>query len=91
VVVGLLSGSQAEIDLGLVLSRRLTMVGTILRGRPLEEKIAAVRLFERQVVPWFERGVVRPVVDSTFAIDDARDAYARVESNEGFGKVILRL
>jgi putative PIG3 family NAD(P)H quinone oxidoreductase len=90
VVVGLLSGSKAEIDLGVVLSRRITMVGTTLRGRPLEEKIAAVRLFERQVIPWLERGVVKPVVDSAFAIDDVRDAYARVGSNRGFGKVILR-
>ena len=39
VVVGLLSGSKAEIDLGVVLSRRITIVGTMLRGRPLEEKI----------------------------------------------------
>ncbi len=91
VVVGLLSGSKAEIDLGVLLSRRVTMVGTTLRGRPLEEKIAAVRLFERQVVPWLERGVVRPVVDSIFAIDDVREAYARVASNEGFGKVVIRL
>lgn len=91
VVVGLLSGSRAEIDLGALLSGRITMVGTMLRGRPLEEKIAAVRLFERQVVPWLERGTVKPVVDSIFAIDDVREAYARVASNEGFGKVVVRL
>ncbi len=90
VVVGLLSGSQAEIDLGLVLSRRITIVGTMLRGRPLEEKIAAVQRFERHVVPWLERGLVQPVIDSVFAVEDVREAYERVASNAGFGKVILR-
>lgn len=91
VVVGLLSGSKAEIDLGVLLAKRVTMVGTTLRGRPLEEKISAVRLFEAQVVPWLERGVVKPVIDSVFAFEDVREAYARVASDKGFGKVILRL
>jgi putative PIG3 family NAD(P)H quinone oxidoreductase len=90
VVVGLLSGSKAEIDLGALLAGRITMVGTTLRARPLEEKAAAVRRFESGVVPWLERGLVRPVVDSVFGLDAVREAYARMASNEGFGKVILR-
>jgi NADPH:quinone reductase len=91
VVVGLLTGSKAEVDLGVFLAKRIAMVGTTLRARPLEEKIAAVRLFGAQVVPWLERGAVQPVVDAVFTIDDVREAYARMESNQGFGKVILRL
>jgi NADPH:quinone reductase-like Zn-dependent oxidoreductase len=90
VVVGLLSGSKAEIDLGAILAGRITMIGTTLRARPLEEKAAAVRRFEASVVPWLERGVVRPVVDSAFGLESVRDAYERMASNEGFGKVILR-
>ena len=66
VLVGLLGGHEAPLDLGLMLSKRLTVVGTTLRARPLEEKIAATRLFARQVVPWLERGAVRPVVDAVF-------------------------
>ena len=67
------------------------MVGTTLRARPLEEKIAVTRRFADRVVPWLERGLVRPVVDRVFAFDDVRAAQARVESNLGFGKVVLRL
>ena len=90
VLVGLLSGHQAPLDLGLLLRKRITVVGTTLRGRPLEEKIAATRLFANQALPWLARGVVRPVVDSVFALEQAKEAYGRMESNQSFGKVILR-
>jgi NADPH2:quinone reductase len=91
VLLGLLGGSNAPLDLNLMLRKRLTIVGTTLRARPLEEKIAATRRFADQVVPWLARGTVRPVVDSVFAFDDVQAAQARMESNEVFGKVILRL
>jgi NADPH:quinone reductase len=71
--------------------KRITIVGTTLRARPLEEKIAATLRFASEVVPWLERGLVRPVVDSVFAFEDFVDAQARVESNLVFGKVVLRL
>jgi putative PIG3 family NAD(P)H quinone oxidoreductase len=90
VLVGLLGGREASLDMGLVLSKRLTIVGTTLRARPLEEKIAAIRLFALQVVPWLDRGVVRPVIDSVFPLEQVREAQARMESNAVFGKVILR-
>ncbi len=91
VLVGLLGGSNAPLDLNLMLRKRLTIVGTTLRARPLEEKIAATRRFAAQVVPWLARGTVRPVVDSTFAFEDVHAAQSRMESNQVFGKVILRL
>ena len=90
VLVGLLGGSGAAFDLNLMLRKRLTIVGTTLRARPLEEKIDATRRFAGQVVPWLARGLVRPVVDSVYAVRGVRDAQARMESNEVFGKVILR-
>jgi len=91
VLVGLLAGGSAPLDLNLMLRKRLTIVGTTLRARPLEEKIAATRRFAGQVVPWLARGLVLPVVDSVFAFEDTRTAQIRLESNEVFGKVILRL
>jgi NADPH2:quinone reductase len=91
VLVGLLGGTSGMLDVNLMLRKRLTMVGTTLRARPLEQKIAATRRFAGQVVPWIERGLVRPVVDQIFPLDDARDALARLESNEVFGKVVLTL
>ena len=53
-------------------AKRITVVGTTLRARPLEEKIAATRRFAERVVPWLERGLVRPVVDRVFAFEDVR-------------------
>ncbi|ODU00384.1 MAG: NAD(P)H-quinone oxidoreductase [Planctomycetes bacterium SCN 63-9] len=91
VLVGLLGGGHASINLMDILRKRATVVGTTLRARPLEEKIAATRAFADRVVPWLERGIVRPVVDSTFPFSDFREAQHRVESNAVFGKVILQL
>jgi putative PIG3 family NAD(P)H quinone oxidoreductase len=91
VLVGLLGGAAAPLDLSVILRKRLMIVGTTLRARPLEEKIAATRLFASQVIPWLERGLVRPVVDSVFSFDQFREAQARLESNQVFGKVIVRL
>ena len=91
VVIGLLSGREAALDLGLLLGKRVSVVGITLRGRPLEEKIAATRLFARQVMPWLERGVVRPVIDAVFPWEEVRSAHARMTSNQSFGKIILQL
>ncbi len=91
VIVGLLGGGKTDIDLATVLRKRLSIVGTTLRARPLEEKIAVTQRFADRVVPWLERGLVRPIVDRVFAFDDVRAAQARLEANLGFGKIILRL
>ena len=88
---GLLGGRQAPLDLGLMLQKRLSLVGTTLRARPIEEKIAVIRLFASQVLPWLEKGLVRPVVDSMFPFEEVKAAQTRLESNEGLGKVILQL
>ncbi len=91
VLVGLLGGHHAPFDLNQMLRKRLTIVGTTLRARPPEEKVTATRRFADQVVPWLARGIVRPVVDSVFSLEHVREAQARMESNEVFGKVILRV
>jgi putative PIG3 family NAD(P)H quinone oxidoreductase len=90
VLVGLMAGAMSELDLRLLLNRRASIIGTVLRARPLEEKIAAVRAFESQVVPLLARGAVRPVVDQVFPLADAAKAHERMASNAGFGKIILR-
>ena len=64
--------------------------GTVLRARPLEEKIAAMRSFESRVVPLLRRGLIAPVIDTVMDLDAAAAAHARMASNAGFGKIILR-
>ncbi len=89
VVVGLLGGREEKIDLSLLLARRLTVVGTSLRSRPLEEKIQVTRVFEDEVCPLLARGVVKPVIDRTFPLAEAHVAHELLEQNRSFGKLVL--
>ncbi|HWS53704.1 MAG TPA: zinc-binding dehydrogenase, partial [Pyrinomonadaceae bacterium] len=89
VLVGTLGGVSAPLDFRVVMSKRLTVVGTVLRARSNEEKARAVRRFAAEVVPLFARGLLRPVLDSTRPLSDAPAAYDRLESNATFGKVVL--
>jgi NADPH:quinone reductase len=91
VLVGQMAGSSASLDLRALMAKRITLVATTLRARPIEEKIAVTRRFAESVVPWLERGVVKPVVDQVFAFEEIAQATERMSSNLGFGKVILRL
>ena len=90
IVVGLSGGRSAPIDLGAVLSKRLTIVGTVLRARTLEEKIAVTADFAREVLPLLEAGMVRPVLERSFRMADAPAAHRRLESDAVFGKLVLR-
>lgn len=89
VLVGLMAGTKGDLDLGLVLRKRARIFGTVLRARPLEEKIAAMRAFETQVVPLLARGAVKPIVDCVMPLADAARAHERMQSNAGFGKIVL--
>lgn len=91
VVVGLLGGARVDANLGTLLSKRLKVVGTTLRARPLEEKIDATKRFSERVVPWLERGVVRPIVDRTYPLASVRDALDHMASNAGFGKIVVTM
>lgn len=89
VLVGLLAGSRADVDLGVVLRKRLHVFGTVLRSRPLEEKILAARLLERHIAPLVASGALRPIVDRVFSLDRIADAYDVVARGDLFGKVVL--
>lgn len=91
VVVGTMSGSRIELDLGVLMRRRATVVGTVLRGRPVEEKAALAAAFEREVLPQFARGAVRAVIDRVLPLHAAADAHRVLEANANFGKVVLTL
>jgi len=90
-LVGTASGLKASFDFGLAMSKRISIKGTVLRGRSLEEKAVVARLFANHVVPLLARGVVRPVVDRVYKINEVREAHHRLESNESFGKVVLMI
>lgn len=88
-LVGLTSGSVTEFDLSIALRKRLRIIGTVLRGRSVEEKAEATKLFADQVVPLLADGTLVPNVDKVFPAGKVRDAHGYLESNESFGKVVL--
>jgi len=89
VLVGTTAGGKATLDYHIAMGKRLTVMGTMLRGRSLEEKATATRLFSKQVVPLLAAGTVRPVIDRVYKMEEIRAAHARMESNESFGKIVL--
>jgi putative PIG3 family NAD(P)H quinone oxidoreductase len=89
--VGTLGGTEGALDLGVVMRKRLTVFGTLLRARLLEEKITAIQAFSAQVMPLFIRGLVRPVLDRALPMDEVRAAHERLQKDEGFGKIVLRM
>ena len=89
IVVGLTAGSRAELDMGTILRKRLKMIGTMLRARPLEEKIALARDVSEHLIPLFDAGKLRPVVDCVLPFGDVRTAHELMHSNETFGKIVL--
>ena len=89
VLVGLVGGRTAEIDLGLVLAKRLKIIGTVLRSRPTAEKAVATREFIDFVLPLFDAGLIEPNLDKIFPVADVRAAHDYLESNKSFGKVVL--
>jgi NADPH:quinone reductase-like Zn-dependent oxidoreductase len=89
VVVGLTAGIRADVDLRTLLQRRATIVGTVLRSRPLAEKIRAAEVLARHVLPLVAAGRARPIIDSIFPLADASAAHAHLASNATFGKVLL--
>jgi NADPH:quinone reductase len=89
ILVGLLAGARADVDLGQVLRRRLRIFGTVLRSRPLEEKILAAQTLAHALCPLFASGALIPVIDRVLPLEKASEAHAYVAANEGFGKVVL--
>lgn len=90
VVVGLTAGATAPFNMGVLLRKRVTIVGTTLRARPLEEKIEVAREFSARMIPLFEAGRLKPVVDRVIPFEKVRDAHSLMQSNKTFGKIVLR-
>ena len=89
VVIGLMGGASAELALGALLQKRARVQGSVLRSRPLEEKAALAQAFTREVLPLFERGALKPVVDCVLPMAEVREAHRRIEKNDSFGKIVL--
>jgi NADPH:quinone reductase-like Zn-dependent oxidoreductase len=89
VVVGLVGGAAAELPLGLLLAKRAQVIGTVLRSRALEEKIAVAQAFAKNVLPLFASGKLKPVPEVVLPMSEIREAHRLMESNTTFGKIVL--
>ncbi|MFN8039082.1 MAG: NAD(P)H-quinone oxidoreductase [Acidimicrobiales bacterium] len=89
VQVGVMGGGVTPVNIGKLLPKRASLIGTVLRARPIEEKIAITQRFGAEVLPLFDRGEVRPVIDSRFALADIAAAHERMEANANVGKIVV--
>ena len=89
VQVGAMGGGRATFGLGKLLPKRATIVGTVLRARSLDEKVALSRAFADEIVPRFEDGTLSVVVDRRFDLTEIAAAHLHMEGNANVGKIAL--
>jgi putative PIG3 family NAD(P)H quinone oxidoreductase len=91
IIVGAMSGGNITGNIGMLSAKRASVRGTVLRARPLEEKAAATRAFEKTVLPHLANGRIKVVIDRVFPLIEAGAAQAYMESNANFGKIVLEV
>jgi NADPH:quinone reductase len=89
VIIGLMGGHKAEIALAPLLTKRLRVIGSVLRSQSQEEKASLTRAFTREVRPLFESGEVRPIVDRVYPTEAVEEAHQHMKENRHFGKIVL--
>ena len=89
VQVGLMGGASTQVNVGAILAKRVRWIGTTLRARPLEEKVAVTQRFIAEMLPLFDAGRLRPIVDSRFAFTDIARAHDYMASNANTGKILI--
>lgn len=87
--VGVMNPAPVTFPLGKMLGKRARLIGTVLRARPLEEKIALTRRFAAEMLPLFDTGTMQPVIDSRFPLEDIADAQRHMEANANVGKILI--
>ena len=90
-VIGVMGGRTAELDVGRVLAGRLSILGSVLRPRPVAEKAAIIHAFERDVMPYFAAGRIVPLIHRVYPLEQAAEAHRAMEAGEHFGKLVLRV
>jgi putative PIG3 family NAD(P)H quinone oxidoreductase len=91
VLVGLIGGTMAQLNLGVLLRRRLQVIGTVMRSRDSEEREDLARKVREHLLPRFETGELFPVVDRVFDLHEAAEAHSYMEENRNAGKIVLRV
>ncbi len=90
VIIGLMGGPKAEINLGLLMVKRQEVIGSVLRSRPVDEKAAIVDEFTSTAMPLFERAEIEPLIHTVLPLADAAEGHRMMEASEHFGKIVLK-
>ena len=91
VLIGLMGGAETQINLGLLMMKRLRVIGSTLRARPIAEKAAVMDELERHIWPQFASGAIQPIIETIMPIEDAQKAHELIAANDTIGKVVLRI
>ena len=89
VQVGTMGAGRTDVNIGMMLPKRASLIGTVLRARPLAEKIAITQRFAAEILPLFDAGLVKPVIDSRYSISAIADAHAYMQTNSNVGKILI--
>ena len=87
--VGLMGGGATSVNVGMLMSKRGTITGTMMRPRPIDQKVAITQQFIREMLPLFDTGALRPIIDSRYDFDDIADAHRYMASNANTGKIVI--
>ena len=91
VMIGLMGGAKANINLGLLMMKRLRIIGSTLRAQPIAKKTEIMNNLKENVWPSLESGEIKPIIDTVIPIQEVDKAHKLMESNQTFGKVILKV
>jgi putative PIG3 family NAD(P)H quinone oxidoreductase len=89
VQVGVMGGGNMSFNLGGLMPKRAKLSGTVLRARPIEEKIAISQRFSAEIIPLFESGKIRPVIDCRYPFSDIARAHEHMTANANTGKIVI--
>jgi len=91
VIIGVISGIKAELNLALMMVKRQQIIGSVLRSRPVREKGEIVSEFIRVALPKFADGSIKPIISKVFTIDEVVEAHKMMEEDKHFGKIVLKI
>jgi putative PIG3 family NAD(P)H quinone oxidoreductase len=91
VIIGVISGIKAELNLALMMVKRQQIIGSVLRSRPVPEKAEIVAEFTRRALPKFADRSIVPIIEKTFSIENVVDAHRMMEEDKHFGKIVIKI
>ncbi len=91
VIIGVISGIKAELNLAVMMVKRQQIIGSVLRSRPVSEKADIVAEFTRRALPKFADRTIVPNIEKVFSIDEIAEAHSMMEEDKHFGKIVLKI